>query len=341
MNPGIDPTTHYLNHLRCLVPEKSHQIDRFVEIIGGLTFLEDDRSERFLFQASADQRVITIGLKGLQRLWAYCLAYFCIYTEIGEIKQANPAAREFDLNSTDRFRKARKLLSWAVGNEIIIIQAKIAGVDPKTFEMPSDLPQPFAASAHGSDESCADELCLVALGWIIFHELVHIERGHKNLEAEIEEILRNKDFENARKISDKLKAAAQEVSAQSILEEKEADMGAAEWVLSGVLDDQPKLLKRGMGVMVGLVWLASREVYKHREEFGTHPPAYDRLYQVLLQFFPDGGDANHDLIWNSSQLMLNLHLQDYGIPLDETREFDSFQAATDEAIERIIHPKRN
>ena len=102
-------------------------------------------------------------------------------------------------------------------------------------------------------------------------------------------------------------------------------MKAAEWVLFRVLNDPGKLLKRGIGVMVGLTWLASREVYKSnvRGDYGTHPPAWDRLYQVLKQYFPDENEDSSTLIWNFSQLMLNLHLQNYGLPLESTRVFGS------------------
>ena len=185
MNHGISPTTHYINHLRCLVPERSAELDALLHKLTGLTFIDDEQTEELSFWADSARRTVSIGQKALRRLWACGLAYFCIYTEIGSIVVSEPDTREFDLSSRERFRKAQRLLSWAVNNEIAVLRSAIDGSMPATEEMPADLPQPFAPSDGRSDEACADEICLVALGWILFHEITHIEQGHENHESRI------------------------------------------------------------------------------------------------------------------------------------------------------------
>jgi hypothetical protein len=177
---------------------------------------------------------------------------------------------------------------------------------------PAHLPRPSPNVAHASDEHCATELFLCAAAFLLHHEFAHLRLNHSPY-SELE-------------------------SVDSILQEKEADFEAAEWILGELADElDPMFQKRALGVGLGLVWIASLYVYAQTKmEHITHPPAYDRLFQVMEKHVHDGGN----LPWAFVQSVLALHLQNQGIPHDFDREFESFKHAADyfvDVISKMFH----
>ena len=74
-----------------------------------------------MFRSTRETKTIQVGYRCLGRLWACAYAYYVMFTEIGHVLREDAATREFDLNSTPRFRKAKAILEWSVNNDIEII----------------------------------------------------------------------------------------------------------------------------------------------------------------------------------------------------------------------------
>lgn len=302
--PSIDPTPFFVKLLVAVAPEKGPQVLKYIQE-KDVKVRVDENADRILFQANSGQQTIVVGLKCLARLWASAFAYFRIYTDVAAAKLADLNTRERDLRSSERMRQAGDVLKWAIETEIAIKWEALTGLSsggPREA-LPFGLPQPFAETEYASDQHVADELFLVALGYILHHELAHLKLGHVG-----------------------------EKGVASVLQEKDADREAANWLLEG-LDDEwtPMFVKRALGIAIGLSWLASLNVYIGPAASKTHPPAYDRLYQVLAQHIEDSGHP----VWAMVSLILSLHLQNQGIPFGESVEFGSFQEAANYYVEQI------
>ena len=237
----------------------------------------------------------------MDRLWAVCFAYYRFYRAIAEHKLSGHAERELDLRSTPQLTEAGDLLKWAV-------ESDLAGKRKEELPpWPDHLPRPHADVPHGSDEHCATELFLCAVAFLLHHEFAHLRLDHIPY-SELE-------------------------SVDSIGEEKEADFAAAEWILGELTNElDPMFQKRALGVGLGLVWIAALYVYAERKvESTTHPPAYDRLFQVTERHVLDPGN----LPWAFVQSVLALHLQNLNIEHDIDREFASFKDAADYFVDVI------
>jgi len=289
-----------LNTLRTIAPERK---DRFREEFDRLniSFVFDTDAQRIRFAADLAQKTVIIGPQCLDRLWAICFAYYRFYRAIADHKLSGRPERSLDLRSTPELREAGDLLKWAVESDLA---GKRKEQGPP---WPAHLPRPSPNVAHASDEHCATELFLCAVAFLLHHEFAHLRMAHSPY-SELE-------------------------SVDAILQEKEADFEAAAWILGELPDElAPMFQKRALGVGLGLVWIASLYVYAETKiEHTTHPPAYDRLFQVMEKHIHDGGN----LPWAFVQSVLALHLQNQGIPHDADREFESFKDAADHFVDVI------
>ena len=300
----MDPTPFFVRLLAAVAPERRSEVLKYINK-NDVRVIVDENTDRILFQADGKDQRIMVGLKCLARLWATAFAYFRIYTDVAAAKLANPKIRERDLRSSERMRQASEVLKWAIETDVALKWKAVTGL---SFGSPRDsfpigLPQPFAEAEYASDQHVADELSLMALGYILHHELAHLRLGHVPKEG-----------------------------VDSIVQEKDADREAANWLLDG-LDDEwtPMFVKRALGVAIGLSWLASLNVYVGSAASETHPPAYDRLYQVLEQHVEDGGHP----VWAMVSLILSLHLQNQQLSFGESVEFGSFKEATNYYVDQI------
>ena len=298
-----DPGPFLVRLMKAVAPEKGAELERQVSELR-ITFEIDENQDRIHFSADNIHRKIIVGMRCLGRLWANAFAYFCIYTDVADMKVRAITARELDLRSSERLRKAGDLLNWATNADVKIKLSQRLGIDTGDLGLPPDLPVPFSEAEFASDKHVADELSLMALGFILHHEREHIELGHTSSEGFV-----------------------------SIEQEKAADMRAAAWLLDspGIGDDA--LLKRQLGIAVGLGWLASLNVYIVQPGNATHPPGYDRVFQVLEQYVEDDNSP----AWAFTMTLLSLHLQNQQepIPLEYDREFTSFRDAANYYIDVI------
>lgn len=148
----------------------------------------------------------------------------------------------FDATANTRLQIAARLFEWSANN------LHNTGMAP----WPQSLPAPALTPKSRSDVQVANELFLSALGWIIHHEIGHIVLGHPRRFVSL-----------------------------SQQQEKDADLHATDWVLSGLERNDPRLQKRALGVAIALLCLQSLEVRSIRSEQGSHPPVHARLGYCL------------------------------------------------------------
>ena len=291
---------HVLMSLRNIAPEKKDALEKLIQD-QPISFIIEPDAPRIRFAADLAKKEIKIGRPCLDRLWALAFGYYRFYRAISQQKLKDVKVREIDLTQTAELRQAGGLLKWAIEADL---KAKAGEAIPP---WPDGLPFPRDGDAKLSDENCATELFLSATGYILHHELAHIRLNHRPY-AELQ-------------------------PHEAIQQEKEADFAASDWLLDG-LDDEldPAFQKRALGICLGTLWITALYVYAGRKiESKTHPPAYDRLFQVVSRHVHDGGN----LPWAFLTTALDLHLQNQQIPHDQNREFESFKDAADYAVDVI------
>jgi hypothetical protein len=288
--------------MKLVVPEKAAQLTAILTDLG-ITFRVDEDEERILFQADSQNKVIVVGTKCLARLWVHAFASFSIFYDLVALKTRDPEATRLDLRSSDRLRKAAALLKWAVKADLQVKQSEQIGVHSELLSLPPDLAVVFSDKDLAQDKHVANDHALIALGFVLYHELAHIRLGHTAQQGVL-----------------------------SVEQEKEADRSAAEWLL-----DSPGLaptvtLARQFGIAIALGWRASLNIYVAHSEDSTHPPAWDRLYQVFEQHIED----DHALVWLFITAILNVHLVNQRRSyIDPERVFGSFKESVNYYIDVI------
>jgi hypothetical protein len=275
--------------MKAVSPEKADQLAALLNKLG-ITFRIDEDAETIEFRSFSKDKVLVAGTKCLARLWVHAFAYFTIFTDAVALKQLDPEAT-LDLRSSDRLRKAAALLKWAVKADMKVNLANRKGIHSAMLSLPSELEAVFSQEDFAEDKRFADKHAFAALAFILHHELAHIRLGHTAQQGPL-----------------------------SIELEKAADRMAAEWLLDFPGLSPRELLQRQLGIVIALGWLASLAVYiGHSSK--THPPAWDRLYQVLEQYVESDG-----IPWAFGVTMLGVHLDNQRRShIDFGREFGSFK----------------
>jgi hypothetical protein len=147
-----------------------------------------------------------------------------------------------DLAGSPRLRTAEALYSWARNN--------LDGDGKRPW--PDDLPSPTVPQDRDGYVPFANEIFVAALAWMIHHEIAHVTLGHPAL-----------------------------TTSRGMTEENEADTTATRWILSDLERDDPKLLKRALGIATAILTLQSLQVGPVAYEPSTHPPAHVRLDNCL------------------------------------------------------------
>ena len=227
---------------------------------------------------------ITFGTRYLEALWVRAYAYWCIFDEIQQKHPAHIELFELDLRDSPRTQEAGDLLAWAVNRDLGKL---VTG-------WPAQLPKPIADPTKDSDHNMADHLFLVAIAFLALHELMHLKLKHDPALS----------------------------GADAVMQQREADYEAAEWVLRNASDDRA-FVKRALGIGLAFLSLMSREIYVGPEGWPTHPPGYDRLYYTLEREI----DEEHAVVWWFAETALRLHLCNYDVDFDDDRQFDTAKEA--------------
>lgn len=169
----------------------------------------------FVFQAAstATDGIIEASVPSLELLWCAAYCYWEMYQLIGSVQRRGD--RIWTADEQARRAQIEEMYSWALTN-----------VWQETEEKwPLGLPTPQGSSPFGSVIHVATELFLVALGWILHHEVGHIVHGHsmqkhrskREQELEADQAANTWLFEGSQNLAIRQKLALGVVTALSML----------------------------------------------------------------------------------------------------------------------------
>lgn len=270
------------NSVFTISPERQTEfgisLDNFDLIYSG------ERKWKFCAYPQRTPPEVWVSRGAIELLWCASLGHFLFYTRLIQGKKFDKPT-VIDPHSEPDVDKSMRLLRWAINCQL---------QNNELDSWPSVLPCPIPAPELLSNENVANELCLVSTAFLLHHELAHIRGNHVGF---TKEQLRNP--ENA---------------ALSIAQEKEADIAAAEWVLDGVAVDDPRFVKRMLGIVQGFLLTTAMGLYGGNLGGESHPFNHDRLASLLNRFL---GDATH-ITKGIAFAVLDLHFQNSGRTMKKT-----------------------
>jgi hypothetical protein len=251
-------------------------------------WLLDRESERILFQAELGQpNKIRMGLKCSKRLQVHAYAAAVIGSSIGKPK----GEREPILAPVD------EMLTWAVYVDLTRwlsspeVHLPAGHVLRATDKKP---PEHVLPKLTKLNKKLGMRFYKFATASILFHELGHLKFGHTYQEG-----------------------------LPSLLQEKEADRFAAEWMKEAAADasDDERDFDRYctlFGTAVAYLWLTIFNVFFGRKESNTHPEGYDRLFQVLDHVIDRSDEDEYEAVWQFIATMLFIHMDSADYDFDES-----------------------
>lgn len=209
---------------------------------------------------------VRLGVPFLSALWTAAHAYIVTYHEYQTAQRKGE--RYFSLGQVPRVADAYTLYRGA--REAVALC--------KPFAWPQGATKPLRYPFEHSDGYAANELFLVAIAWIVHHEIAHGRLGHE------------------------------EITVASRLQETEADEAATRWICDGETDNL-RLHKRAMGVGAAIVFLLALDLQVGRLSTTTHPPSFERLMNNL-----DAVRLDEDqMIYAFAFVLVDIHVAEHGI----------------------------
>lgn len=153
---------------------------------------------------------------------------------------------------------------------------------------PEGLPRPVNDPPLGSMENVADELCLVAIAVFLHHELAHCD---------------------------------QDQSLSSVDREIDADRRAVDLILDDISKNDPRFVKRALGIVLGFGGLVGFGIQYGDPGTGTHPSHFARLVAALDRHI--ASDENH-IAWAFAHVIIKLHLDARNLAVPKA-EYSSFR----------------
>lgn len=215
---------------------------------------------------------VRLGVPFLSALWTAAYAYIVAYHEY-QIAQRK-GERYLALGERPRVASAYRLYR----------SARDAVASREQFHWPQGASKPLRYPFEHSDGYKANELFLVAISWIIHHEVAHARLKHDVW------------------------------TLASITEEVAADKSATITICAGEADNQ-RLHKRAMGVCAAIVFLLALDLQAGRTTTTTHPPSFERLLNNL-----DLTGLDEDqMIYDFAFVLVDIHVAERGINGDIDR----------------------
>jgi hypothetical protein len=239
---------------------------------------------RFRCYFDPDTRTIGIDRKVIELMWTSAYSYYVLDTVLQDVKDPKPPV-VVDLTANPRSHRAMQLLKWAVSNH----------VRNTDVPWPTELPRPIPGLSDTSDEHVADEIALCALAFLLHHEFAHARLGHQVSPPGLE----------------------------SILQEREADYAAADWILGSLFAADPHgpvFVKRTLGITVALATMVGLGIQLGNHGGQTHPRDFDRMTQTIERHLDE---PNH-LVWAFALAILKLHIDQKKIQTPDV-EYSSVQ----------------
>ena len=177
---------------------------------------------------------------------------------------------------------AAKVLQWSLDRET----SKVPDI-PWPTDFPRTQRSPDSSDrSNSSAEIDAQELFLCAVGWILHHELAHIQLQHGS------------------------------IGSDSLREETEADELATEMLLQGITN-RDLISKRGLGITNALLALCCRDLELRKMQRSnvrrTHPKSAERLYKTLGH----RALADQCVVVTFAVYILKLHFDHLGIETNQ------------------------
>jgi hypothetical protein len=219
-----------------------------------------------LAEYSPSQAIVTVGGGYLDALWAAAHLYLVAIRAYQEAQKDGKSM--FGLAEDSRVAAAYLLY---LDRMKLVAQ----GVSQ---EWPKDSPKPTRYPFKHTDGYATNELFLVAIGWVIHHEIAHAMLDHE------------------------------EGSIDSVREEKQADREATRWVCTQPADDD-ELFKRAIGISTAILFLIALDLHLSRRTLTTHPPSWERLLDAL----DIACLADDHRVYAFTFVMLDIHLAAHGI----------------------------
>lgn len=208
-----------------------------------------------------DDRVIRFSTRLLERFWAQTFAHNSIYDDL----RGRECHGEEVVPGSEC---ANALLRWT-------IDELRGGCDAQWS--PSAL-----IGGDSKEHRVADQQAMVALAFMIFHELAHAALRHRGGAA----------------------------AADFVQLEMEADAMALDCMLYEYVNEGRQDFVVGRGVADALLSIACRGVHTGQHGDDAHPPGYQRLSHGIDRIV----GADDDDIWAYVSLMLSLHMQKSDYP---------------------------
>lgn len=229
-----------------------------------------DKQMRAELQLS--RNIVCLGVPFLEVLWAAAYAYIVVYNECQLANKSG--ATFFSIADTPRTAAAYQLYRD-------LLQAHAAG---SPIAWPLSARQPERYPQEGTDGYIANELFLVAVSWIIHHEIAHARLEH------------------------------QAITVSSINEENDADRTATRSVCGTTEESQP-LQKRAMGIVAALLLLIAYDLEVPRAQSSTHPPPFERL--ILNLDATNLGE--NEMVYGFAFKLVEIHLLQSRVPYEINR----------------------
>lgn len=254
-----------------VVPDTAADLNALV--VSKSLALEFCADKRLFAEFVVSRKLVRLGLPFLEVLWAAAHAYVVIFHECQQASIRGDAT--FAVGERTRTAMAYKLYRD-------LLLGHVAG---SPIKWPSREIRLVRFPQQGTDIHVANEVFLVAISWIIHHEIAHARLEH------------------------------QEVTVSSEQQENEADHAATRWVCYGREETQP-LRKRAIGMVTAVLLLIAYDFEVRRGRLSTHPPSFERLVLNL----DATGLGENDIIYVFSFKLVEIHLVQSGAAYDIDRQ---------------------
>jgi hypothetical protein len=275
--------------LRRAAPHKAQELDQLIAVRNP-TFFLDTEEDRILFRTNGALNTITIGVKCTCRLQAHAVAGGVFISALSTPGYLRMTPQE----RGQLYAPADLFLTWAVGRDLRQWLKQRDGIERSLEEIMSgsekELPPDLLASLTHEQWVLGQGLFIFATAFILLHELGHLHLDHSGCSG-----------------------------LASILQEKDADRFAANWLLGSSCLSEARRLNYLLGLSIALLWLTVFNVFLGPGQSRTHPTGYDRLFQVLEAAISTDDEVEAVMVWDFVSRLLFVHMDTAGFQFDGSR----------------------
>ena len=227
----------------------------------------------WVFMALGPYSFIEISRNAVEVLYSFSAGHIGYYEKLFAGREN--LSGEFDTEDDPELAAFDKAIEW--------VHAEAVGTS--VSDLPLELPAPDPDAPLESFEEKAFNIAYYAIHFHLLHELAHLYV-----------------FEG-RELSDEERFA----------EEIDCDRLAVRWMKNMTPRDERDLRRIRAGIAFGLAYVAAQSVDRNSHDGLTHPKSYDRLINVLGEFFDPEDDA-----WAYPFAILTAHMTEKDLlPLPE------------------------